>query len=99
MSDQSDRPGPAPPPRFDPAAPHQQRPKLRPVREFPARHNDQTLLGIADARQISEKMVLVSPGVQAILPLMNGERTVDEIVSQVGRGLTRQVLEGLVAQL
>jgi AmmeMemoRadiSam system protein B len=99
MSDQSDRPEPAKPPTFDPAAPHQQKPRLRPVRGFPARHNDQTLLGIADARQISEKMVLVSPAVQAILPLMNGERTVDEIVTQVGRGLTRQVLESLVAQL
>lgn len=100
MSQPEPQPQPAPqPPKFDPAATHQQKPRLRPVRGFPARHGDQTLLGIADARQISDKMVLTSPAVQGILPLMNGERTIDEIITQVGRGLTRQIMESLVAQL
>ncbi len=96
----SDQPAPTPPPpKFDPSAPHQQKPRLRPVRGFPARHGDQTLLGLADARQISDRMVLTSPAVQAILPLMNGEKTVAEIVAEVGRGLTREIMENLVAQL
>ncbi|MCC6661550.1 MAG: AmmeMemoRadiSam system protein B [Phycisphaerales bacterium] len=88
-----------PPPQFDPAAPHQQKPKLRPIRGFPAKVGDQTLLGLADARQISDRMVVTAPAVQAILPLMTGEKTLDEIVSAVGRGLTRQNMEMLVAQL
>ncbi len=100
----TDTPAPAPtppptPPQFDPAAAHQQRPKLRPVRGFPAQAGDQTVLGLADARQISDKIVFAHPGAQLILPLMNGERTVDQIVSEVGRGLQRSMLEGLVAQL
>lgn len=96
----TDQPGPSPAPaRFDPAAPHHQKPRLRPVRGFPARHGDQVMLGIADARQISDRMIVTAPAVQAILPLMNGERTIDEIVSEVGRGLTRPIMESLVAQL
>ena len=91
---------PTPPqPVFDPSAPHQQKPKLRPIRGFPAKVGEQTLLGLADARQISDRMVVTAPAVQAILPLMNGEKTVDEIVAEVGRGLTRQNMEMLVAQL
>lgn len=58
-----------------------------------------TLLGLADARQISEKVVGTHPAAQAILPLMDGSRDLDTIVSEVGRGLTREFLEGLVAQL
>lgn len=86
-------------PRFDPSAAHQQRPKLRPVRGFPAQVGDKVLLGLADARQISPKMVVAPPAVQQILPLMNGERAVAEIVAAVGGGLTSQNLEGLIAQL
>lgn len=95
----TDQPTPPPTPQFDPDAPHQQKPKLRPVRGFPAKVGEQTVLGLADARQISDRMVLTSPAVQHILPLMNGERTLDEIVAEVGRGLTREVLEQLIAQL
>ncbi len=97
----TDQPAPTPPPapKFDPDAPHQQRPKLRPVRGFPAKVGEQVVLGLADARQISDRMVLTSPAVQNILPLMNGERSVDDIVSEVGRGLTRPIMETLVAQL
>ncbi|MFM9995600.1 MAG: AmmeMemoRadiSam system protein B [Phycisphaerales bacterium] len=94
-----DAPQPTPAARFDPAAAHQNKPRLRPVRGFPAKHGEQVMLGIADARQISDKMIVTSPAVQTILPLMNGERTLDEIISEVGRGLTRPIMESLVAQL
>ena len=99
MSDPSLPVPPGPQPQFDPNAAHHARPRLRPVRGFPAKHGEQVLLGLADARQISEKMVLTSPAVQAILPLMNGQRTIDEIVAEVGKGLTRPIMETLVAQL
>ncbi|MCA9310362.1 MAG: AmmeMemoRadiSam system protein B [Phycisphaerales bacterium] len=89
---------PSPPP-FDAAAPHHERPRLRPVRGFPVQQNGQTLLGLSDARQISDRVVFTLPQAQAILPHMNGETSVDEIVAKVGKGLTRQMLEGLVAQL
>jgi len=74
-------------------------PRLRPVRGFPAKSGEQMILGLADARQISDKVVFTHPGAQLILPLMNGERTIDQIVTEVGRGLQRPMLETLVAQL
>ena len=86
-------------PVFDPDAQHQWRPRLRPVRGFPAQMGEQTMLGLSDARQISDKMVLAPMAAQAILPLMNGERTVGEIVAQVGRGLTDSQLKQFIAQL
>lgn len=95
----SDSPDAASSPKFDPTAPHMLKPRLRPVRGFPAQAGDQTVLGLADARQISEKVVFTSPAVQYILPLMDGERSIDEIVGAVGRGLTRDILENLIAQL
>lgn len=97
---------PTPPgaPNFDPSSPHQQRPKLRPIRGFAAQGQGPDgkqvpILGLADARQISEKVVFTSPAVQALLPLMDGSRELDQIVTQIGRGLTRPMLEQLVAQL
>jgi AmmeMemoRadiSam system protein B len=57
------------------------------------------MLGLADAQQISPKMVATSPAVQSIIPLLDGSRTLDEVASQVGRGLTREFLEPFVAQL
>lgn len=99
MPEPSPQPQPTPA-VFDPAAGHMQKPRLRPVRGFGVQQPDgKPLLGLADARQISEQMVFVSPAVQAILPLMNGERDIDAIVKEVGRGLTRAVMENLVAQL
>ncbi len=100
----SDQPQQTPPPPFDPDAPHQQRPKLRPIRGFmaPAQGpNGQPvhLLGLADARQISPKVVFTQPAMQAVLPLLNGENGLDDVVTQVGRGLERQMLEPFVAQL
>jgi hypothetical protein len=90
---------PAPQPVFDPNAAHQQKPRLRPVRGFGAEYNGQQVLGLSDARQISDKVVFTSPAAQFLLPLMDGSRTLDEIVATTGRGLTRQILEQLVAQL
>lgn len=81
-----------------------QQPKLRSVRGFPAQAAGQdgkpvNVLGISDARQISQKIVFLLPAAQVILPLMDGSRTLDAIVSEVGRGLNRQILEQIVAQL
>ena len=72
---------------------------MRPVRGFPAQAGEQMILGLADARQISDKVVFTVPAAQVILPLMDGERTLDQIVTEVGRGLQRPMLEQLVAQL
>lgn len=90
---------PAVPP-FDPKATHQQVPKLRPVRAFPAQTQEgQTLLGLADSRQVSDELVYFAPAVQHILPLMDGARSLDAIAAEVGKGLTRGILEQIVAQL
>ncbi|MCC6228337.1 MAG: AmmeMemoRadiSam system protein B [Phycisphaerales bacterium] len=88
-----------PAPKFDASLPHQARPKLRPVRGFPAQMGEQMVLGLADQRQISERVVFMAPAVQLILPMMDGNRTVDQIVAEVGRGLTHEMLEGVIAQL
>lgn len=87
------------PPAFDPNAAHQATPRLRPVRGFPVQVQNHQMLGLADARQISDKIAIVPPAAQMILPLLDGSRGLDEIVTQVGHGLTRPILEGLVAQL
>jgi len=94
-----DQPQGQPPAKFDPDAPHQQRPRLRPVRGFPVKHQGQTALGLADAQQISQKVVFTMPAAQMILPHMTGEKDLDAIVSEVGQGLTRGMMEQFVAQL
>lgn len=86
-------------PVFDPSAPHHQRPKLRPVRGFPAKHGEMTLIGLADARQISDQIVFAAPGFQMVLPHFDGQKDIDSIIAAVGRGLTRDVLEQFVARL
>ncbi|MFT3686497.1 MAG: AmmeMemoRadiSam system protein B [Phycisphaerales bacterium] len=93
-----------PPPPFNPAAPHQQKPRLRAVRGFPARAQTPDgkvvdMLGLSDATQVSDKVCVVVPAVQIILPLMDGSRDLDQIVQQVGKGLNRPFVEQLVAQL
>src|SRR6185503_14709199 len=93
------QPHAGPKPEFDPSASHQQRPRLRPIRGFPAQVGGQTMLGLADARQISDKMVVLPMAAQHLLPLMNGERSVGDIVNQIGKGLTAPILQGLIAQL
>ncbi len=91
-------------PRFDSSAPNQVRPRLRKVRGFPfpvqtPDGKQQVLLGLADAQQISAKMVVTQPAFQAVLPLMDGSRDVDQIVAECGRGLQRPMLEQFIAQL
>jgi AmmeMemoRadiSam system protein B len=94
-----------PPPAFNPSASHMQRPKLRQVRGFPVPvqgpdGKQAVFLGLADAKQISDRPpVVVSPAAKDLLPLFSGQHSLDEIVTRVGRGLTREHLEPLVAQL
>jgi predicted class III extradiol MEMO1 family dioxygenase len=76
-----------------------EKPTLRAVRGFPVQIEGRQAIGLSDARQVTDKVVFVPPQVQMILPLMNGERTLEEIVSAVGRGLTREAMESIVAQL
>ncbi|MBL8991521.1 MAG: AmmeMemoRadiSam system protein B [Phycisphaerae bacterium] len=90
--------------KFDPAAPHQNKPRLRAIRGFMAMAQapdgkQAPIMGLSDARQISEKVVMTVPAVQMILPLMDGSNDLDQIIQKVGRGLNRQFLEPLVAQL
>ncbi|MEM1185963.1 MAG: AmmeMemoRadiSam system protein B [Planctomycetota bacterium] len=97
MTDQS-------PPAFDPEAAHHARPKLRRIRAFPLPAKtpdgkDVQMLGLADAQQISPKIVGMQPAMQLVLPHMNGENTIDEIATTVGRGLTAEMLRPIVAQL
>ena len=104
LSRSMDQPTPIPPtppnpPKFNPALAHQNKPKLRPVRGFPMKHGEQVLMGLADARQISDRVVYTIPQVQVILPHMNGQNDVDAILSAVGRGLRREDLEMIIAQL
>lgn len=97
-------PNPPAQPVFDPGAPHQNTPKLRKVRGVPVPVNTQdgqkmTMLGVADAQQISSKMVVTHPAFQMVLPMMDGTRDLDQMVSEAGKGLQRPMLEQLVAQL
>lgn len=96
---------------FDPSAAHLQRPALRPVRGFPMQagvpqgaesssgQQPPVMLGLADARQISDKICVLPLAAQFVLPLMDGTRTLEEITSAVGRGLTVDILKQIVAQL
>ena len=102
MSDQTPPSG-AEQPRFDPAAEHHQRPRLRPVRGFAQKFGEQVRMGIADRSQISQAIVFAPPAAQAILPKLDGSRDLDQIVSELtsqgAQGLTREMLEQFVAQL
>lgn len=90
---------------FDPDAPHMLTPKLRQVRGFPVpvqgpEGKQAVFLGLADAKQISDQPpVVVPPQVRELLPLLNGEHNLDQIAEKVGRGLTSEALQPLVAQL
>lgn len=80
------------------------KPKIRALRGFPlqAKAPDGTehqMMGLADARQISDRVVVALPAFQVVLPLMDGTRDIDQIAQQVGKGLTRQILESFIAQL
>jgi MEMO1 family protein len=92
------------PPKFDPAAAHMHKPKVRPLRGMPVEAQDQQgnklqMLGLADARQVMDQMVVVPMAAQVLIPLMDGSRDHAQIIAQVGRGLTTEILQGIVAQL
>jgi len=96
----SDAPNPSPTPAaYDPDARHHQMPRLRPVRGFMTQHEGRPMLGLADAQQVSEKMVFTPPAVQTVLQKLDGEHGLDQIIEEVGLGLTRPMLESVVAQL
>ncbi|MEM9065476.1 MAG: AmmeMemoRadiSam system protein B [Planctomycetota bacterium] len=104
MSDEPAGNEPKQTPVFDPDAAHMVRPKLRAVRGFPLQANGpdgqpKPLLGLADARQISDRIVATAPAFQVVLPMLDGSRSVDQIVTEVGRGLQTDQLQGFVAQL
>lgn len=90
-------------PVFDPDAPNQQKPKIRPLRAVPMPMQTQegqqvVMMGLADSQQVMPKMVVTHPAFQKVLPLMDGSKGVEEIVSQV-EGLDQNTLERFVAQL
>jgi MEMO1 family protein len=101
MTDQPQQPEQ---PAFDPSADHQQSPKIRKVRGVPLpakdpQGNQMVMLGLTDAQQISPKMVVTHPAFQQVIPMLDGSRTLDQVIEQVGNGLERPMLENLVAQL
>jgi hypothetical protein len=110
MTDSQTQP-PQPPP-FDPSKPHHTKPKLRPVRPIQLQHNNQPVLGLRDATQISERMVVTSPLAQFILGHMDGNHEIGGIINaakaqaqQVGvppqaiEQITEQPIQQLIAQL
>ncbi len=107
MADPTPPSNPLQPPaglKFDPALDHHLRPKIRPLRGFPMQGKapdgrDVMLLGLADARQVTDKIVATLPPVQHLLPHMQGDKTVEEIVAVTGRGVTREFVQNFVAQL
>lgn len=56
-------------------------------------------MALADAQQISDRIVFTSPAAHVVLPHLNGQNDLDAIVQTVGHGLTRSWLEDFVAQL
>ena len=57
------------------------------------------MLGLADQRQVSDKVIFTAPAFQHVLPLLDGQRGLDQIVGEVGSGLTVEILQQFVAQL
>jgi AmmeMemoRadiSam system protein B len=88
-----------PAPQFDPNAAHMVRPKMRPVQGFPMQHEGRQLLGLRDPAMLSDRTVVTAPAVAQLVPMMDGSRTVDEIVNEIGKGLTLDMMHQLVAQL
>jgi len=88
-----------PVPPFDASKPHHAQPKLRQVRAFSAKQGEHVFLGLADSRQITQRVVLAHPAFQLVLPMLDGVHGLDQVVKDVGKGLTRELLERVVAQL
>ncbi len=85
-------------PTYNPEAPHHQKPKLRAVQVMPMQNGDQQVIAVSDVQRIADPLLMM-PQVQLVFPHMNGEKTLDEIATEVGKGLTREMMEMLVAQL
>jgi len=66
---------------------------------FPADFKGQKMMGISDARQVTDRMVFAPPAAQGLLPLLNGERTIQQIADEFGQGLGVDNLQHLVVQL
>jgi len=64
-----------------------------------AEGNEAVMLGLTDAQQISTKIVVTHPAFQQVIGLLDGSRTLDQIITEVGNGLERPMIENLVAQL
>ena len=77
----SSEPADTSPPVFDPEAPHHQKPKIRAVRAFPAKHGEQVVLGLADVQQITDRVVFTTPLAQFVLGQMTGQNSLEEIAS------------------
>lgn len=99
MTDQNPAGQPQPQPKFDSSAQHHAKPKIRPIRGFAQQVQGQQLMGLADAQQISPRVVMTSPAFQLVLPHMTGENDVDTILGNVGKGLERPMLEEFIARL
>lgn len=89
---------------FNENAVHMLKPKIRRLRGFqvPVRNqNGQVvpMLGLADQQQIAQKVVVTVPAFQQVLPLMDGSRSVGQIVHEVGKGLNADQLKHFVAQM
>ncbi|MEM8834953.1 MAG: AmmeMemoRadiSam system protein B [Planctomycetota bacterium] len=89
---ESNTPQPAPEaPPFDPNADHHARPRLRPSvvgRPVPVKNQEgqqATMLGLMDRNEVTDKRVVVNAIAQFILPQMNGQNSVDQIL-----GLAKQ---------
>jgi AmmeMemoRadiSam system protein B len=69
-------------PPFDLNAAHMQQPKLRPIRGFPVKQGEQLSVGIADATQVSDRIVIAPMESQVLLKLMDGTRTLIQILQE-----------------
>lgn len=95
---------PDPAATFDENAHHMLQPRIRRVRglQVPVRGpNGQVvpMLGLTDMQQISQRLVLTVPAMQRVLPLMDGTRTIGQIVNEIGPALKGDVLKQFIAQL
>ncbi|MFG0257080.1 MAG: AmmeMemoRadiSam system protein B [Phycisphaerales bacterium JB043] len=95
--------GQAPQPVFDVNAAHMQQPKLRPIRGFPVKQGEQVSLGIADATQVSDQVVIAPMQSQVLLRLMDGSRTLLQIMEAAQQQHNLQIelhqLQDFVARL
>jgi MEMO1 family protein len=61
------------------------RPKLRPLDPFLERRGGETVLGLRDPEGLFDGVLLASPALASLLPLLDGERTPTEVASEWAR--------------